>query len=185
MQLNHARNQRAGSVGMADTEGIRDLSGRLAANRLLVQASTGNTSVKAGDTLWIKASGKWLADAASPDFLIPVALRRARACLDAEETIPETENTGGACASIETAMHAALLHKVVVHVHSVNAVAWALRTDALSAARLSGRLLMAMDSLHAIRDATSQTRAGRISIQSEDGCFCLGKSWPGGLRRKL
>jgi ribulose-5-phosphate 4-epimerase/fuculose-1-phosphate aldolase len=118
---------------MANTGGIRELSARLAANRLLVQASTGNTSVKDGDTLWIKASGKWLADAASPDFLIPVALRRARQCLDAGEPIPETENNGGVCASIETAMHAVLPHKVVVHVHSVNAIAWAVRTDAPNA----------------------------------------------------
>jgi rhamnose utilization protein RhaD (predicted bifunctional aldolase and dehydrogenase) len=133
MRFSHVPNQRADNLGTADTEGIRDLSMRLAANRLLVQASTGNTSVKSGDTLWIKASGKWLADAASPDFLIPVALSRARACLDAERTIPETENTRGAYASIETAMHAALSHKVVIHVHSVNAIAWAVRSDAVSA----------------------------------------------------
>ena len=135
MRLRHARNPRASSAKMAETKGVRDLSARLGANRLLVQASSGNTSVKADDTLWIKASGKWLADAASPDFLIPVALGRARACLDDERAIPETEDTGGACASIETAMHAALPYKVVVHVHSVNAIAWAVRTDAPRALR--------------------------------------------------
>jgi rhamnose utilization protein RhaD (predicted bifunctional aldolase and dehydrogenase) len=135
MHSSQARHQRACSVELADTEAIRDLSARLAANRLLVQASTGNTSIKVGDTLWIKASGLWLADAAAPDFLIPVALGRARSCLDTQNTIPETENVGGRCASIETAMHAALPHKVVLHVHSVNAIAWALRTDALGALR--------------------------------------------------
>ncbi len=133
MRLSLARNQQASDVEMADMKSIRALSAKLAANRLLVQASTGNTSVKTGDTLWIKASGKWLADAAAPDFLIPVALSRARACLDAGHAIPETENSSGACASIETAMHTALPQKVVVHVHSVNAVAWAVRADAPNA----------------------------------------------------
>jgi rhamnose utilization protein RhaD (predicted bifunctional aldolase and dehydrogenase) len=132
MQLSYARNPRA-SNAIAETKAVRDLSARLAANRLLVQASSGNTSVKVDDTLWIKASGKWLADATSPDFLIPVALGRARACLDDETAIPETEETEGTCASIETAMHAALPHSVVVHVHSVNAIAWAVRADAQTA----------------------------------------------------
>jgi hypothetical protein len=36
------------AVRMVGTEDIRDLSARLAANRFLVQASTGNTSVKTG-----------------------------------------------------------------------------------------------------------------------------------------
>jgi len=135
MLLSEIRNQQVSGLGSADTEGIRELSARLAANPLLVQASTGNTSLKTGDTLWIKASGKWLADAASPDFLIPVALRRARACLNAGEAIPETEKTDGVCASIETAMHTVLPHKVVVHVHSVNAIAWAVQTNAPNALR--------------------------------------------------
>jgi rhamnose utilization protein RhaD (predicted bifunctional aldolase and dehydrogenase) len=29
--------------------------------------------------------------------------------------------------SIETAMHAVLRHRVVIHVHSINAIAWAIR----------------------------------------------------------
>src|SRR5437879_3537207 len=33
-------------------------------------------------------------------------------------------------ASVETFMHAALPHRVVIHVHSVNAIAWAVRQDA-------------------------------------------------------
>jgi len=33
-------------------------------------------------------------------------------------------------ASIETAMHAVLPHRVVLHVHSVNTIVWAVRQDA-------------------------------------------------------
>jgi rhamnose utilization protein RhaD (predicted bifunctional aldolase and dehydrogenase) len=31
--------------------------------------------------------------------------------------------------SIETAMHAILRHRIVIHVHSINAIAWAIRLD--------------------------------------------------------
>ena len=42
--------------------------------------------------------------------------------------------------SIETAMHAVLRHRVVIHVHSVNAIAWAIRLDGpdLLTQRLAG-----------------------------------------------
>jgi rhamnose utilization protein RhaD (predicted bifunctional aldolase and dehydrogenase) len=107
---------------------------------MLVQASSGNASIKIDEVLWIKASGKWLIQAETTDFLLPVQLARARDCLEARMTIPETEtkSSGLVCASIETAIHAVLPQKVVVHVHSVNAIAWALREDAPS--QLSNRL---------------------------------------------
>ena len=103
---------------------LRQLSARIGANPLLVQASSGNTSTKMDDILWIKASGKWLINASDEDFLVCVRLANARRCLRENIAIPETR------ASIETAMHAVLPHKVVIHVHSVNAIAWAVREDA-------------------------------------------------------
>jgi ribulose-5-phosphate 4-epimerase/fuculose-1-phosphate aldolase len=112
---------------------LRELSGRLGVNPLLVQASTGNTSMKVDEVLWIKASGKWLAQADQDDFLVPVELGAARAGICGS-------SSGGRCASIETAMHAVLPRKVVIHVHSVNVIAWAVRQDAERqlAARLAG-----------------------------------------------
>ncbi|HEX4168537.1 MAG TPA: class II aldolase/adducin family protein [Bryobacteraceae bacterium] len=123
---------------LLELNSLRELSRRLGSDRLLVQASSGNTSMKIDDTLWIKASGKWLVDAEAADFLIPVQLARAKKCLDAQMVIPETKSSGGFSASIETAMHAVLPHKVIVHVHSVNAIAWAVREDAPT--QLSHRL---------------------------------------------
>jgi rhamnose utilization protein RhaD (predicted bifunctional aldolase and dehydrogenase) len=109
---------------------LRDLSIQLGHDPLLVQASTGNTSVKIGDSLWIKASGKWFVHADEEDFLVSVNLSRARQCVRQSIAIPETEaSSSGRCASVETAMHAVLPHKVVVHVHSINAIAWAIRQD--------------------------------------------------------
>ena len=42
---------------------LLELSARVGQNPLLTQASTGNASMKLDDRLWIKASGKWMADA--------------------------------------------------------------------------------------------------------------------------
>jgi rhamnose utilization protein RhaD (predicted bifunctional aldolase and dehydrogenase) len=121
---------------------LRDLSARVGANRLLVQASTGNTSIKIDDVLWIKASGKWLIQADACDFLVPVRLARARENLAQNIPIPETLPSphGDVVASIETAMHVVMPQKVVVHVHSVNTIAWAVRNDAPQClnSRLSG-----------------------------------------------
>ncbi|MDQ2841368.1 MAG: class II aldolase/adducin family protein [Acidobacteriota bacterium] len=110
---------------------LRELSARIGHNPLLVQASSGNTSVKIDELLWIKASGKWLIHAEEEDFLVSVNLTKAKQCLSENTAIPETETTSPdrLRASIETAKHAALPQKVVVHVHSVNTIAWAVRED--------------------------------------------------------
>ncbi len=125
-----------------EVDELREMSARIGRNPLLVQASSGNTSVKVDDVLWIKASGKWLIDAEADDFLVAVKLARARRCLRENTPIPETETTSlrGSSASIETAMHAVLPYKVVVHVHSLNTIAWAVREDGPRqlGARLSG-----------------------------------------------
>jgi len=108
------------------------LSARLGRNPLLVQASSGNTSIKLSGVLWIKASGKWLARAGEEDMLVPVSLAAVR------ESVQRDEEVSAAGASIETAMHAVLRHQVVVHVHSVNTISWAVRQD--GAARVAERL---------------------------------------------
>ena len=61
--------------------GLRRLSARIGRDPLLVQASSGNTSVKADGVLWIKASGKWLAHATREESLVPLDLAEVRACV--------------------------------------------------------------------------------------------------------
>jgi rhamnose utilization protein RhaD (predicted bifunctional aldolase and dehydrogenase) len=129
----------------ADSEipSLLELSARLGGNPLLVQAGTGNTSVKIDGVLWIKASGKWLAHAGHDEIFVPVDLAETRRCVQ--------QNADPACecsirsgkrlrTSVETAMHAVLRHRVVLHVHSVNTIAWAVRYDAeeLLAERFAG-----------------------------------------------
>src|SRR6266853_6605675 len=113
------------SATNAEVSSLLELTARIGVNPLLTQASTGNTSIKLDSILWIKASGKWMADAVHEDLLIPLELAEVRQCVklgvDPAERYP--------AASIETAMHAVLPHRVVVHVHSVNTIAWAVRQD--------------------------------------------------------
>jgi rhamnose utilization protein RhaD (predicted bifunctional aldolase and dehydrogenase) len=123
------------SVGMSgELAPLLELAGRVGGNPLLTQASTGNISLKLGGALWIKASGKWLADATGGKILIPLDLAGVHASIrqniDPAELYPN--------ASIETAMHVTMPHRVVLHVHSVNTIAWAVREDA--AAQLEARL---------------------------------------------
>src|SRR4029077_4380984 len=65
---------------------LRQLTARIGADPLLTQASTGNSSTKLDGVLWIKASGKWMADAADQemgqDILMPLDLAEVTAdCL--------------------------------------------------------------------------------------------------------
>lgn len=55
-------------------ETLLDVSARVSADPLLVQGAGGNTSIKEVGTLWIKASGLWLAHARQRDVMVPVAL---------------------------------------------------------------------------------------------------------------
>src|ERR1700750_1059135 len=84
-----------------------------------------------GDVLWVKASGTWLADAQIKDIFVPVSLGAARAALvHGDEKVPLAPDANTTLrASIETSLHALMPHPVVLHVHSVNTIAWAVRSD--------------------------------------------------------
>jgi rhamnose utilization protein RhaD (predicted bifunctional aldolase and dehydrogenase) len=109
-----------------ELERLRQLTARIGADPLLTQASTGNSSAKLDGVLWIKASGRWMADALDEDILIPLDLAEVtNTCL--QQGVDPTGRYPGA--SLETAMHAVLPHRVVLHLHSVNTIAWAVRND--------------------------------------------------------
>jgi len=113
-------------ASQAELQPLLELTQRVGRDPLLTQGSTGNSSAKADGVLWIKASGRWMEDALRDDFLAPLDLAEVTECLqrgmDPAERYPR--------ASLETAMHAALPHRIVVHVHCVNTIAWAVRSDA-------------------------------------------------------
>ncbi len=136
-----ARAMNSSRSSRSEVASLLELSARIGRDPLLAQASTGNTSIKLDGILWIKASGKWLADAEGDEIFLPVDLTDARERLQQNRDLAETDAGSSASRlrpSIETFMHAALPHRVVIHVHSVNTIAWAVRRDAQ--AQLNERL---------------------------------------------
>jgi len=119
-------NRNMSATTRAELTRLRELSARIGSDPLLTQASTGNSSIKVEGVLWVKASGKWMADAIREDIFIPLDLADVRARVT-RKVDPADRYYG---ASIETAMHAVLPHPVVLHVHCVNTIAWAVREDA-------------------------------------------------------
>ena len=109
---------------------LRELSVQIGRDPFLVQASNGNTSIKLDGILWIKASGNLLADAMDIDCFVPLDLTEIKSCIQHKSDISSRlALRGNSAPSIETAMHAVIRHRVVIHVHSINAIAWAIRSD--------------------------------------------------------
>ena len=137
------------ALSSSEFAALRQLSARVGADPLLVQGAGGNTSIKDNGFLWIKASGKWLAHAQRDDIFVPVLLGPLLARLadndpGAEKTetlVVQEQNPSGLRPSIETTVHALLPQRIVVHVHCVNTIALAVRTDAeeQAASLLSGQ----------------------------------------------
>ncbi|MBX2886168.1 MAG: class II aldolase/adducin family protein, partial [Granulosicoccus sp.] len=117
---------------------LREFSARIGKNPCLVQGAGGNSSIKDNGTMWIKASGTWLANASEQTLFVPVALNPL---LDALETAdPRAEKATDFIVdahehqtlrpSIETTLHAVMPQQVVVHVHCVDTIALAIQTTA-------------------------------------------------------
>lgn len=98
---------------------------------LLVQGAGGNVSWKDEDTLWIKASGTWLAEAAMKDIFVPVDLHHLRSATKAGNfsVTPLLRGESALRPSIETLLHALMPHKVVIHLHAVEALAYLVREN--------------------------------------------------------
>lgn len=96
----------------------------IARDRLLVQAAGGNVSWKYGDTLWIKASGTWLADAEQKEIFVPVDRHPIDAALAQGDYAisPQVQEGYALRPSIETLLHALMPQQFVVHLHPVDVV---------------------------------------------------------------
>ncbi|TWA61059.1 rhamnose utilization protein RhaD (predicted bifunctional aldolase and dehydrogenase) [Azospirillum brasilense] len=122
---------------------LLEASARVGSNPLYVQGAGGNTSLKIGDVLRVKASGTRLADALVSDVFVDVSLSRVRQGVRdgaADPVAGAALGAGGLRPSIETTLHALMPHPVVFHVHCVNTLAWAVQPAAAAAlaARLDG-----------------------------------------------
>lgn len=120
---------------------VIDFCAEAGADAMLVQGAGGNVSWKDGDTLWVKASGMWLAEAARTEIFVPVELARLRSAIgagqfDVSATAIHTStgtststNTSALRPSIETVLHAIMPQRVVVHLHAIEVLAHLVRED--------------------------------------------------------
>jgi rhamnose utilization protein RhaD (predicted bifunctional aldolase and dehydrogenase) len=116
-----------------DLAALKAMSARIGRDPLLIQGAGGNSSLKIEGVLWVKASGTWLQDAERTPIFLALDLAQARRCFAAgEEKIAPLSVAGaptGLRPSIETSLHAFLPQAIVLHVHSVNALAWCVREE--------------------------------------------------------
>lgn len=115
-----------------DLDELCELSAMLGDDLTLVQGAGGNTSIKDGGVLWVKASGTWLRDASSSDIFLPLDLAKVRQGLQAgDDDCAAGAVLGGDArrASIEASVHAVLPQRVIVHVHCVETIHWAILRD--------------------------------------------------------
>ena len=102
-------------------------------DRTMVQAAGGNTSFKDSDTMWIKASGKWLIESGSSETMVAVSISKIKDALkndncsynDIIKSLDLINSPKGLRPSVETPMHAILDFKYIFHTHDiyVNALA--------------------------------------------------------------
>ncbi len=128
-----------------DLPALAALSAHIGADPMLIQAAGGNTSVKEGDVMWIKASGTLLAEALDKDIFVPCDLPAMRASLERGEARADQPQEfalipGGLRPSIETSLHAVFPQRVVLHAHCIYTLAHAVQADPKQAiaAKLDG-----------------------------------------------
>jgi rhamnose utilization protein RhaD (predicted bifunctional aldolase and dehydrogenase) len=110
---------------------IERFCARIARDPLLVQGAGGNVSWKDGDTLWVKASGAWLAEATQKDIFVAVDLRQLRTTTARGDfsVVPLPIGSTTLRPSIETLLHSLMPHRIVVHLHAVEVLVHLVRAS--------------------------------------------------------
>ncbi len=120
-----------------------NLSFEVGKNFNFIQGAGGNSSIKLGGRLIIKASGMRLADSLKKGTFMELSLDNIKTQLG---TILSDQINFSICSenqflplarvpqtpSIETSMHAILPSKIVIHTHSISVLSYAVREDASS-----------------------------------------------------
>jgi rhamnose utilization protein RhaD (predicted bifunctional aldolase and dehydrogenase) len=171
----------------SDFAAFRALSARLGRDALQVQGPGGNTSIKDGGTMWVKASGTELARAEERDIFVAVdvAAARAEAAGGGDGTCRAAmlDPEGALRPSIETTFHALLDARVVAHTHSVATLVHAIGPEGREAAagKLAGLPVAfvpyAKPGLPLTRAIAAAARPGtRIFVLQNHGLICAGDS---------
>ncbi len=112
---------------------FKKMSQKIGSNFDWVQGAGGNTSIKENGSMWIKASGKWLAHTNKENIFVLVDHERICKNIndnkyELSEDVVLEKNT--LRPSIETTLHALMPHKVVLHTHPVELLHWLIRENA-------------------------------------------------------
>lgn len=110
---------------------VIEFCAQIGTDALLVQGPGGNVSWKEDGVLWIKASGKWLADAKSSEIFVPVSLSPLQNALAKSDftILPTAMSSSQLRPSIETLLHVLMPHKIVVHLHPVEMLSHLVRSN--------------------------------------------------------
>ena len=111
---------------------FEELSSKIGNDTMLVQGPGGNTSYKKDGVMWVKASGSWLANAERENIFVPVDYKKICNKIYNHDKDPVKGQVMGESTlrpSIETTMHALMPHKIVLHVHAVEPLAYLVRED--------------------------------------------------------
>lgn len=110
---------------------VIEFCAQIGTDALLVQGPGGNVSWKEEGVLWIKASGKWLADAKSSEIFVPVSLSPLQNALAKSDftIVPAAMSGSQLRPSIETLLHVLMPHKIVVHLHPVEMLSHLVRSN--------------------------------------------------------
>ena len=170
------------------TAEFRALSATLGKDPLQVQGPGGNTSIKDGAVMFIKASGTELADAEDKEIF--VAVDRDAAVLEAKEEVGDgsckdtvLDKSNPLRPSIETTFHAAFDHRVVAHTHSVATIVHAISPEGREVAieKLKGlpfaMVPYAKPGLPLTREILARvTSETRVVVLQNHGLICAGET---------
>ena len=73
----------------------------------MIQAAGGNTSLKQGNTMWVKASGRWLLDAQSNELMVPMSVSKIKEALE-NKSCNDTDISN--CINLEITPMLSLIH---------------------------------------------------------------------------
>ena len=108
-------------------EELKAISFKMGNDKTLIQGPGGNTSLKEGNILFIKASGKKLSEAKKENIFVPINLEEIRDKFNNHRSQDELKinpiDNIYLKPSIETIFHAIMPHKIVLHSHSIEVIA--------------------------------------------------------------
>ena len=117
---------------MSELQKLKDLSAKIGKNNMLLQSSGGNTSLKEGEVIYVKASGKRLSDAENSEIFVQIKRDFLENKISINKKFDfsfETQNNK-LRPSIETPIHLLLNKKVVIHTHPIEVIAATLNPNA-------------------------------------------------------